>query len=434
MQHNKRLIFMNRRTFLSQTSLAALSLAASPKFVASQTSPSDQPNKILFLGDSITQAADYINFFECQLRIDNPDKPYEIYNLGLSSETISGLSEEDHPFPRPYLHDRLEKVLDYVKPELIFACYGINCGIYHPLEEAIFQKFQEGIHRLIRTAKERQMQLILLTPPPYASPVSDWSQARADLNRDNYGYQRPYAAYDEVMRQYAEWILSVKEVQSIDIQTPMRNFQELCYGQDVIHPNQLGHQLIAHTILHHFNDFKSSVQDISLNWQSLNTANKVNSDQEKATLRQLNLKVPKVNYVVLSDDARYNDHITIPQSYKLILTDCPQGTFQLFDQNLYLGQCSHEELKKGIVISPISKDINYKHLSFAKKARQLYELIASKREVYDYALLQHIGHNRPMNRIGVPLLLAEEKKKALEAKISKILHDQVWEPEIIKLA
>ena len=33
-------------------------------------------------------------------------------NYGKSSETVSGLTEEDHPGPRPYLFERLDGLLD----------------------------------------------------------------------------------------------------------------------------------------------------------------------------------------------------------------------------------------------------------------------------------------------------------------------------------
>ena len=66
---------------------------------------------------------------------------------GLPSETVSGLSEPGHAggaFPRPDLHERLERVLEQTRPDLIVACYGMNDGIYHPFTEARFEKYQAG--------------------------------------------------------------------------------------------------------------------------------------------------------------------------------------------------------------------------------------------------------------------------------------------------
>lgn len=102
----------------------------------------------LFLGDSITQNGTYVDYIETWLLLNEPDAP-EIIDLGLSSETVSGHSEPDHPFPRPDLHQRLDKVLKRTKPKRVIACYGMNCGIYHPFSKARFNAYKEGIRKLI---------------------------------------------------------------------------------------------------------------------------------------------------------------------------------------------------------------------------------------------------------------------------------------------
>ncbi len=94
-----------------------------------------QAKTVLFLGDSITHSGHYISFIETRLRQDNDNRIPEIINLGLPSETCSGLSEPDHPFPRPTVHERLDRALTKIKPDLVFACYGMNDGIYYPFSE-----------------------------------------------------------------------------------------------------------------------------------------------------------------------------------------------------------------------------------------------------------------------------------------------------------
>lgn len=417
---------MKRRDFLKNAAKASLLLSLPAQHIL-KTSFKPPGNKILFLGDSITQAGDYVNFFESQLRISDPDTPYEVYNLGLASETISGLSEKAHPFPRPYLHDRLEKVLDYIQPDILFACYGINCGIYHPFALEISTRYQQGIKQLISEAEQRNMHLILLTPPPYASPVDDWTKARADMNRKDYSYAKPYAAYDDEMRQYADWIMSMKEVQSIDVQTPLRNFQSLCYGEDVIHPNLLGHQLIARIILEELGPTKEEKMKVEVSWQE----NSENSEDKN--VRLFHLKEPIHHHVVLSEHQEYNELVTADLDFTLRIRDCPPATYQLFDNHFYLGEFTHEALEKGILIHPFSSEVKYENLSFVKKARQTYDLVAAKREICDYALLQHIGHQRPMSRAGLPIALAEKKRAEINAETKQLLEQQYWKIEMVRL-
>src|SRR5438128_1705444 len=104
--------------------------------------------RVLFLGDSITYAGTDVVLVETYFLTRYPGRTMEFINAGLPSETVSGLTEEGHAggkFPRPDLHERLGRLLDQTRPELVVACYGMNDGIYLPLNEERFAKFREGM-------------------------------------------------------------------------------------------------------------------------------------------------------------------------------------------------------------------------------------------------------------------------------------------------
>ncbi len=110
-----------------------------------------QARTIVFLGDSITFGGGYVAGFEAWLLTTGFRPLPLVVNVGLPSETVSGLSEEGHAggeFPRPDLTERLDRVLRLAKPDLVFACYGMNCGIYEPLNEERFRRYREGIEKL----------------------------------------------------------------------------------------------------------------------------------------------------------------------------------------------------------------------------------------------------------------------------------------------
>src|SRR5579862_3299007 len=124
--------------------------------------------RIVFLGNSITWQADYVNDVIAYLTVNYPNRHFDFINLGLPSETVSGLSEPGHAngeFPRPDLHERLQRVLDQTKPDLVFACYGINDGIYMPFDTGRFRKFKEGINWLHAQVVKTGAQIIHITPP-----------------------------------------------------------------------------------------------------------------------------------------------------------------------------------------------------------------------------------------------------------------------------
>jgi len=101
--------------------------AASAQNDPPRAAPFLQARRVVFLGDSITYSGEYVEFIETYVRSRFPESRVEFLDLGLPSETVSGLSEPGHAggaFPRPDLHERLGRVLEKAKPDLIVACYG----------------------------------------------------------------------------------------------------------------------------------------------------------------------------------------------------------------------------------------------------------------------------------------------------------------------
>src|SRR5688500_17490958 len=131
----------HRLAFLCVFLLSLLPLRAADDFLPGI-------KRIVILGDSITYSGQYVDDLELYLFCKYPARKFEVINVGLPSETVSGLSEDGHAdgkFPRPGLHERLDRVLAKTKPELVFACYGMNDGIYLPLDERRFAAYRDGM-------------------------------------------------------------------------------------------------------------------------------------------------------------------------------------------------------------------------------------------------------------------------------------------------
>ncbi len=220
--------------------------------------------RIVFLGDSITHAGGYITWVETQLRLQGVEPMPELINLGLSSETCSGLSEPDHPFPRPDVHERLDRVLATTQPDVVVACYGMNDGIYHPFDEGRFAAYRRGIEELIRKSQLAGADVVLMTPPPFdAAPVGRAGKLRA-LDEPPFAYFAVYEDYDDVIRRYGRWLLGDDETAAapnvemvIDLHRPISRWLEgrrrddptYTVAPDGVHPNADGHRRIARTIL-----------------------------------------------------------------------------------------------------------------------------------------------------------------------------------------
>jgi len=214
--------------------------------------------RIVFLGDSITYGGQYIEILDAYLAARFPDSPHELLDLGLPSETASGLSEPGHAggkFPRPDLHERLARVLAKTKPDLVVACYGMNCGIYYPLGEERFEKFRSGITRLHEEVEKAGAKIVHITPPTFDPQPIQQRTLPAGLPE----YRQPYAGYNEVLDRYSEWLLAQRDKgwQVIDLHGPMNRLlakqresdPKFILAGDGVHMNVTGHWLAAQQIL-----------------------------------------------------------------------------------------------------------------------------------------------------------------------------------------
>lgn len=217
--------------------------------------------RVLFLGDSITHAGGYVAWIETQCRLQGVSPMPTFYNVGLSSETCSGQTEPAHPFPRPDVHERLDRVLKRIRPDVVISCYGMNDGIYHPFSEKRFQIYQDGVNRVIKKVHAAGAKLVLMTPPPFdAVPLKKRKGALRPAGSKEFAYFAIYEHYDrDVISKFAKWIMQQKDrvEMVVDLHTPItkhlaeqrKQKPDYTLSPDGVHPNPLGHRILGDTVL-----------------------------------------------------------------------------------------------------------------------------------------------------------------------------------------
>jgi len=213
---------------------------------------------VAFFGDSITQAGGYIVWVDAWIRANRPEANIRLINLGLASETVTGLTEPDHPFPRPNVHERIDRAIEKVPFDTAFVCYGMNDGIYHPFSEERFKTYQVGLLTLVEKLIAAGKTVIVMTPPPFdAGSVPP--AGLVDAGAPEFGYKTTFRLYDEeVITPYGKWVLTLggRAALVIDLHTPVkaaiaakRTADPTYTSGDGVHPNPSGHQDIALAIL-----------------------------------------------------------------------------------------------------------------------------------------------------------------------------------------
>lgn len=200
--------------------------------------------RILFLGDDITYQGGWVVEVESAIRAQKGYARISIVNMGLLSETVSGLSEPAHAggsFLRPNLRTRLSRILSQYKPTLVIAQYGMSDGIFLPLDEKRFKAFQEGITSLRNDCIKSGAKIILLTPSLYAPDKLP-----------------EVMEYEKVLQTYSAWLVAQRKAgwQVIDVHSRLmfeyskakKADPKFIFASDDVHATEKGHSLIARAV------------------------------------------------------------------------------------------------------------------------------------------------------------------------------------------
>lgn len=375
-----------------------------PELEGSPRIPADG-NRVVVIGDSITQAGDYVVFLETFLLTRFPDRTITVINHGLSSETAAGTSEPDHPFPRPWIHDRFDRDVTAWKPDIVVACYGMNDGIYHPLAPERFEPYQRGILRLIdRSQTDATARIDLLTPPPY----DPYQRQVSDPDAREFGYRFPVVNYDSVLAHYAAWLRSLAgdHLLVADVNTTLAEHVEkrradrvsFTIMPDGVHPNPTGHWLIAQTLLNAWNA-PAIVADVQIDAGTLQTS----SDQvEHLTRRDGGLSFTWRSPLPMPIDPRCDpESIRLERvadrlnRYRLTVAGLEEGRYRLLASESGSGEpqpmlvVTSSELAEGIDLTSIAE------FPTVVAAQEILQAVASHRSAQAQAWRESIKSGEP---------------------------------------
>jgi lysophospholipase L1-like esterase len=382
--------------------------------------------RVVFLGDSITNAGLYIQYLDAYLATRFPGQKFELINLGLPSETVSGLSEPDHPYPRPSVHERLDRVLTKTRPDVVVACYGMNDGIYYPFGEERFQRYQKGVRRLIERVKEAGVKkLVLITPPPFdARPL----QAKVlPATAAKFSWMRPYEGYDEVLGRYAAWLVTLRDegLPVIDAHTAIDRHlaavrradpgYRLC--DDGIHLNATGQWLIAQELLRAWHA-PAEVDRAEIDFK---TKRAKHGQVRELSAEQDCLRFTWRTRLPMPFDPRWDRRLAEQEQigerlngHRLTVTGAPHARYVLFEGDRRLGEVSAEQLTAGVDL------LRYPELSTNRRSAELGKLVEQRQRLLGPAWLTDVGHQRPQTPVGLPLAEAQRKAVPLTADIRRL--------------
>lgn len=221
-----------RRSVRSTAAAVALLLGA---FVCSQAAPLvEDGDRMVFLGDSITQQRIYTRYVMNYFALRYPDMEVTFRNAGVGGDTAVGAIK------------RLDQDVLDLKPDVVSICFGMNDAGYTKFEEERYEKFLAGMTVLLAELKTAKTKVVLLTPGP--------------VDPDEGAGWLDWEMYDTVLGRYADGVkglaatkgLPVYDIHELllDVQARAKaDHPEFTMIPDAIHPAPPGQALMAYALL-----------------------------------------------------------------------------------------------------------------------------------------------------------------------------------------
>ena len=192
-------------------------------------------DRVVFLGDSITEQQLYTNYVESYLATRYPELGLTFFNAGWGGDSSTGGAK------------RLERDVLSLRPTVVTICYGMNDGCYTLPTDEIRATFVGGMRELIARLKAADVRTVLLTPGMVDETVSP------QLASVRYNHQGLRVIADEVLKLAVEHGLP-----SFDLHRLMNEVDQrakaavpgFCMIPDSVHPDPAGHLVMAFGLLH----------------------------------------------------------------------------------------------------------------------------------------------------------------------------------------
>jgi len=200
--------------------------------------PLKKGDKIIFLGDSITQQGvgktGYVTVIKNTLAEKNKDLAVEVIGAGISGNKV------------PNLQSRLKDDVLAKKPTIVVIYIGINDvwhGLNEPAKGTSKEKFEAGLKEIIGKIKDSGARVILCTPTVIGEKKAGANKADKQLDE-----------YSDISRKVAKDTGS----QLCDLRKAFIDHLEKNNADDkekgiltgdTVHLNEAGNKLVAETIL-----------------------------------------------------------------------------------------------------------------------------------------------------------------------------------------
>ena len=347
-------------------------------------------DRVVFLGDSITEQRLYTTYIEAYALTRHPDWKLSFRNVGWGGDT-SWLRQRTHPDEKklfaadPSTLDSmvtdsvargLKRDVLPLKPTVVTVKFGMNDHSYQAFREDIFRAYVRSQEEIAKDLKQSGARVAFLTPQPIEEKRSD-----PDKDIRNISLRKFSDGLKEVsVKTGTTFVDQFDPYMAIMMGERAKDSSAFIGGGDAVHPGPIGHTIMAWAIL-------KSLGATPMVSKSLVDHSAKSASGERCKIQNLKFGERSLTFDRLDEalpmpiDPRAEPALKLApiladlDQYELKITGLPAGNYELFIDGEPARRASGEELSSGINLAGQDNAVT-------KQARQVLDLIVKKNNLY----------------------------------------------------
>lgn len=216
-------------------------------------------DRVVFLGDSITEQKLYTTYIEAYTVTRFPKQKFNFWNSGWGGDTawlrmrtfpdekalFATQGDEQQKLVEAAVDGPLNRDVVSLKPTVVTVNFGMNDHNYEPFREDIFKAYVRSQTEIVKVLKKNAVRVVLLTP----QPIED---RRPDPDKDprNQSLRKFGDGLKEVAAKEGAMFVDQFDPYMAIMRREHAAKGDVCIGGgDAVHPAPMGHTLMASIIL-----------------------------------------------------------------------------------------------------------------------------------------------------------------------------------------
>jgi lysophospholipase L1-like esterase len=366
-------------------------------------------DRIVFLGDSITEQYQYSNYIEVYLTTRFPDWNLFFLNAGIGGDTANGGA------------NRFQKHVLDEKPTAITINFGMNDGGYGKFDEERNDTYVRKTTEMLEAAKKAGVRVALVSPNAVDRRVAERFKLYLETQKQFYAPLKEIAEKNGAAfaDQYARTRAALEKMEQDDPKAA----KVKPFG-DGFHTSPPGGLLMAHAILTELKA-PAKVSDVAIEGRKTTVErckiDKLEISEDKIAFSRTDEAVPMAIQKDWLTVIPYCNDLKDLNWYGLKMKALKQGIWEVFVDGKSIGKYSADQLAEGVNLGNLTSGPIYDH------AQKIFTAVAEKNRINSKRFRGTILSKKPDAEVIAKLL---DEIKAKQTDIHKMCEPKTWSYEV----